>query len=53
LHNFYRWIAVLRGHKALILAKNVLYKANHEGYRRQSAPLSGALFFAAASKGFG
>jgi hypothetical protein len=28
--DFYRQMAVLRRHKALILAKNVLYKQNHE-----------------------
>ena len=30
LQNFYCQMAVLRRHKALILAKNVLYKQNHE-----------------------
>jgi hypothetical protein len=31
LQNFNRQMALLRRHKALILAKNVLYNANHEG----------------------
>jgi hypothetical protein len=50
----YRGIAVLRRHKALILAKNVLYMQNPMKIKNAATdalPLSGALFFAAAPKG--
>jgi hypothetical protein len=46
LQNFYRWIALLRRHKALILAKNVLYCKNNTPLE-VLLPLPGALFFAA------
>jgi hypothetical protein len=49
-----RGIAHLRLHKALILAKNVLYIQNPMKIKNAATdalPLSGALFFAAAPKG--
>jgi hypothetical protein len=45
----------LQRHKALILAKNVLYMQNPMKMKNAATdalPLSGALFFAAAPKGF-
>jgi hypothetical protein len=49
-----RRIALLRRDKALILAKNVLYKQNPMKMKNAATdalPLSGALFFAALPKG--
>jgi hypothetical protein len=49
-----RGIAHLRPHKALILAKNVLYRLNpmkKKNAATDALPLSGALFFAVAPKG--
>jgi hypothetical protein len=55
LQVYYRRIAVLRCHKALILAKNVLYRENRPMKMKNAAtdalPPLGALFFAAAPKG--
>jgi hypothetical protein len=54
LQNYRTWIAVLRCHKALILAKNVLYKQNPMKLKNAATgalPLSGALFFAASPRG--
>jgi hypothetical protein len=54
LEAIYLWIALLRRHKALILAKNVLYMQNPMKIKNAATdalPLSGALFFAAAPKG--
>jgi hypothetical protein len=50
----YRGIALLRRHKALILAKNVLYRQNPMKMKNAATdalPRSGALFFAATPKG--
>jgi hypothetical protein len=46
-------MAVLRRHKALILAKNVLYKSNMKDLAAKTLPFPGALFFAAKFNGLG
>jgi len=54
LPNFNLGMALERRHKALILAKNVLYMQNPMKIKNAATdalPLSGALFFAAAPKG--